>query len=164
MRRVLRPSPAELDRVFLLGFHAWGEGKTREEFLDECRASSKYAKGQWFVLADADGTFLSKLIVYPLEKTGVPRSLGLASIATPPEFQNCGYASELISEVLRSLSAEGTEHFLLFSDIAPAYYERFGFQVLTARFQTRAESVCMVRTPAFPRWSEDDAVVPPSYF
>lgn len=147
-----------------MGFHAWHEGQSEEAFLEECRASKKYRSGVWYVLVDSDQTFLSKLIVYPLDAIGMGNTKGLASIATPPFFQGRGYASTLIREVIRNLTDEGVEHLILFSDISPAYYEKFGFRPLPNRFQSRDGSVCMVRTDSYGQWDNDLKLVPPSYF
>lgn len=65
------PLPSELDEVFLMGFHAWHEGLSREVFLEQCRASKKYRTGTWYVLVGPNKNFLSKLIVYPLDDLNV---------------------------------------------------------------------------------------------
>ena len=53
------------------------------------------------------------------------RSGGLiASVVTPPEFRGKGYASEMLTAFFERFP---DEIFVLYSDIGPPFYERFGF-------------------------------------
>lgn len=128
----LRPAAAsELDAVYRMGFDVWGEGLGLDAYLAGCRASPKYAAGTWWVSADGDDVPLSSLLAHEIALPSGAPAVGLGSIATPPELRGRGHASRLISEFLRVREAtHGTEVFFLFSDIAPAFYERFGFAAL----------------------------------
>lgn len=62
-----RPAiPADMDRIYMMGFDAWGEGSNQDDYLSGCRSSPKYAQGKWFVL-EHDQELLSSLIVYSLD-------------------------------------------------------------------------------------------------
>jgi N-acetylglutamate synthase-like GNAT family acetyltransferase len=136
--------PDDMNSIFMMGFDQWSEGKDEGSYLAECRASRKYAEGQWRVLADR-GELLSSLITYRFSKT----TMGIGSIATPPSLRHRGHASRLVSGVVADLERE--EHartIFLFSDIAPSFYLRFGFTALPPEQQTSPKSVCMIRRSA----------------
>ena len=128
----IRPAAAsELDAVFLMGRDAWGEGRPLEAYLAVCRAAPKYAAGVWWVLAGEGGRLESSLLAHDIPLPSGAPAVGLGSIATPPELRGGGRASPRISEVIRRRAADAaTEVFFLYSDIAPVFYERFGFKAL----------------------------------
>jgi predicted N-acetyltransferase YhbS len=128
----IRPaSSSELEKIFLMGLDAWGEGRPLEAYLAACRAAPKYAGGVWWVLAGEGGLLESSLLAHEIPLPSGAPAVGLGSIATPPELRGKGLASRLIAEVIRRREADaGTAVFFLFSDIAPAFYARFGFVVL----------------------------------
>lgn len=124
-------SPSELDAVHRMGHDAWGEGRPIEAYLAACRAAPKYAAGAWWVAAREDGAVESSLLLHEIPLPDGPPAAGLGSIATPPELRGRGHASRLIAEVIRLREASsGTTVFFLFSDIAPAFYAKFGFVAL----------------------------------
>ncbi|MCR4294411.1 MAG: GNAT family N-acetyltransferase, partial [Elusimicrobia bacterium] len=116
---------------YRMGYDAWGEGHALDAYLASCRASPKYAAGTWWVLVGDEGVPLSSLHAHEIPLPSGPPAVGLGSIATPPELRGRGHASSLIAGFLRAREeSHGTEVFFLFSDIAPAFYERFGFAAL----------------------------------
>lgn len=152
---IVRPAvPADLDAVYLLGYDAWSGGASREEYLAACRSSEKYARGSWRAL-EADGVPVSALIVYALAD-GV---FGLGSIATEASRRRRGFAERLIGSVVAELESGGARAIFLHSDVAPAYYRKFGFVPLPDGAQRKTGSVCMIKS-AEP-WT---AFVVPDYF
>lgn len=144
----------------MMGFDAWSEGKSEKQYLGACQSSSKYRKGQWYVLAH-EKRLLSSLVLYQLPRNAV----GIGSIATPPEFRRRGYASQLISGIVSTLEASKTRRpIFLFADIAPEFYGRFGFVPLPIRYQTRPGSICMVHSANLEQLLKDPGFVLPSYF
>ena len=132
LKSLIRTAAAsDLDAIYRMGYDAWGDGRTLEDYLAACRASKKYAAGVWWVHPQDDGMLASALLTHEIPlPTGAP-AIGLGSIATAPDMRGQGHASRLIREVLsRHEHAAGTEVFFLFSDIAPKFYERFGFVAL----------------------------------
>ena len=55
------------------------------------------------------------------------RVLGLGAVFTAPAYRGRGAARELLTRVMETAEAEGYEFAALFSDIAPAFYERLDF-------------------------------------
>ncbi len=49
---IRKASDLELDQVYMMGFDTWSQGSSEEDYLNACRASSKYKKGTWFILVD----------------------------------------------------------------------------------------------------------------
>lgn len=128
-----------------MGFDAWGEGRGLDDYLAACRRSPKYARGAWWVHARANGRLTSALLAHEIALPTKEPAVGLGSIATTPKFRGRGYASRLIREVMRRHEEDaGTEVFFLFADIAPVFYERFGFAILQPG-PAKSESVLMVR-------------------
>ncbi|MDP3543748.1 MAG: GNAT family N-acetyltransferase [Elusimicrobiota bacterium] len=128
----IRPAAAsELEAVYRMGYDVWGERLGLDAYLAACRASPKYAAGAWWVSAGGDGVPLSSLLAHEILLPSGRPAVGLGSIATPPALRGRGHASSLIAGFLRAREeSHGTEVFFLFSDIAPAFYERFGFAAL----------------------------------
>ncbi len=127
--------------IFMMGFDVWGNGSATK-YLEECRSSSKYKSGQWFVLKAEDGTLVSSLIVY----TFGANEFGFGSIATPKELRKQGYASNLISRVLQQIKCNSPNAAVfLYSDIDPAFYERFDFRQVPRSAQRYETTTCMVQ-------------------
>lgn len=142
--------------VYMMGREVWGASETQEAYLQACSQSPKYARGVWFVL-EKDGVAVSSLIVYRF----APDVAGLGSIATRPEFRRQGLAAGLIDETLKMLDREGARRIYLYADIAPVYYERFGFSRLPSERQTHPGSVCMLRASSVDAGKD---APPPPYF
>ena len=150
----------DLNQIYMMGFDVWSGNATVEEYLNSCRDSKKYSQGRWMIL-EKDGALLSSLIIYDLNREWA----GIGSIATPKELRRQGFAAELISGVIKQLqSSSELSTVFLFSDINPAYYNRFGFEALEAKYQSNSDAVLMglsfTETPA---WVAED-FIPPTYF
>jgi N-acetylglutamate synthase-like GNAT family acetyltransferase len=149
-----------MDAVYLMGRDAWGKDQSREAYLAECRSSSKYKTGEWSLAEGEDARPLCSLIAYRFSA----ESAGIGSIATAPEERRKGHASRLIDAILKRLDQEGVRQVYLFSDIAPQFYDRFGFKPLPAQHQRRAGTVCMVRSRSMEKLLAEKTFEPPAYF
>lgn len=153
--RSRHPLPGEMDSVFLMGFDAWGGGLTEEIYLEFCRRSPKYATGEWLIL-ERSGAPAAGILVHRFSADVA----GLGSLATRPELRRQGLAACLVDQALALLDREGARKVYLYADIAPRYYERFGFKALPPWRQMRHGSTCMLRSNV-----ESDALdEPPPYF
>lgn len=131
----------EYDQIYRMGFDAWADGDSEEEYLTGCRNSPKYKKGTWFVLS-VQGQLVSSLIVYQFDELAI----GIGSIATPLDLRGKGYASKLISSVLDTFEHKNSETtFFLYSDINPEFYEKFGFHKVNSDAQRYKTTTCMIR-------------------
>ncbi len=131
----------ELEHIYMMGFDVWSDGTSQVEYLANCRTSSKYARGIWYVLTSDDQP-ISSLITYKLE----PNQVGIGSIATPISYRKRGYASELIKRVMDEFDATlDVPTYFLYTDISPTFYERFGFKALPLEFQKYESSTCMIK-------------------
>lgn len=156
---IRKPSPEEMETVYLMGFDAWGQGQRQEDYLKGCRLSAKYRSGSWRVLEDRDQFLASALLVHALSD-----GAGIGSIATEPVRRRRGSAAALIRGVLCELDRSGVERVYLHADIAPEYYERFGFRRLPDAFQSRPGSACMLRAPDPEAAISRPGFAPPPYF
>ena len=84
-----------------------------------------------WVLDRGDGVLVSTLVCHPLTLAldgRVIPAYGLGSVGTPVAERRKGYAAELCRAACEANEAAGRPVGLLFSDVAPAYYERLGFR------------------------------------
>lgn len=131
----------DLDSIYLMGYDVWSDGNTEAEYLNECRSSLKYKRGTWYVL-EQNSALLSSLIIYEFKAN----AFGIGSIATPERWRELGYASYLISNVIKLLGDQSLPaQVFLYSDINPEFYERFGFQKLPMVAQRYKTTTCMAR-------------------
>ena len=138
-----RARPEDMDRVYLMGYDAWGEGAAVEEYLRGCRGSTKYRSGRWFVLC-RDGTPVSSLLVHGFPSWGERVVRGIGSVATGPAHRRRGFGSRIVRSAVSALAGrERAGVILLYSDIDPAFYEALGFTRLPARFQGSPGSTLM---------------------
>lgn len=145
---IRRAKPAEFEIIHRMGFDTWGEGRSLETYLAACRAAPKYAAGEWWVNESDDGFVESSLLLHEIPLPEGPPAAGLGSIATVPAFRGRGHGSRLIAAVIRQReAAAGTKVFFLFSDIAPAFYAKFGFTVI-GPCPKKPASIIMARAEA----------------
>ena len=60
------------------------------------------------------------------------KALGLGAVFTPRNRRGHGYAGELLRQLMEQAAGEGFGLSLLFSEIAPSYYEHLGFRQIPA--------------------------------
>jgi len=120
----------ELDSVYLMGYDVWGEGLSHNDYLVECRNSSKYKLGCWYVLAVNDKPVAS-LVVYSGQFGLTEHCYGIGSVATDYEMRGKGYASYLVQSVTHKLlNEEKARAVFLHSDISTDFYVKLGYQCI----------------------------------
>jgi len=67
---------------------------------------------------------------------------GIGSVLTPSSYKHKGYATELLKNCIKQINNDSFT--FLYSEVNPAFYERFNFRVLPPNLQKDAESICMV--------------------
>ncbi len=123
-----------LEQILDQSYGLWGEGLTRADYARYNRVQLRMPWGvdnlRRLALVD-NGTLLSTLKRYEFTTRldgRAARVVGLGAVFTPPALRGRGYAAELIERVLRQAAGEGFQFGMLFSEISPAFYERFGFR------------------------------------
>ncbi|MEZ9409539.1 MULTISPECIES: GNAT family N-acetyltransferase [Vibrio] len=117
----------ELDTIYSIGFEAWSDGLSCEDFLSACKGSKKYQDGVWYVLIENE-QILSSLIVYQNLFSLKDDCFGIGSVATPKNLRGKGYASELINLVkIELFQNHNGKAIFLHSDINERFYRRLGF-------------------------------------
>ncbi len=97
-------------------------------------AHPRRASATWWLLEE-DGEAVTSLVIHPLVLSAggaVLPAYGIGAVATRPEARRRGHAERLCRHAIDAAEAEGRGVGLLYSAVAPAYYERMGFQVLPA--------------------------------
>ena len=157
--QILEGLPADADTLFLMGYDAWSEGLSKEEYLEASRTSTKYPQGTWYVLED-QGELLSSLIVYRQGFELPDRCWGIGSVATPPALRRQGYAGHLLKHVDKLATEADARGIYLFSGIDPAYYAKFGYEPVHVS-EPDPKAVCMARC-----YADRDALlqVVPAFF
>ena len=131
--QVVPPSGALIERVLDDTYELWHESLSRENYGRWWRAQLKTPWGSAHLdrVALVDGSnVLSSAKRYDLSfriDGRIRRVLGIGAVYTPPAFRRRGAAREMLTLMLDAAVAEGYEFAALFSEIAPAFYERLEF-------------------------------------
>ncbi|WP_371872585.1 GNAT family N-acetyltransferase [Gilvimarinus sp. DA14] len=121
-------APQSMDIIYSMGFDAWSEGQSLQDYLISCRKSRKYQSGSWYTLCVND-TPVSSLIVYTNQFGLSEHCYGIGSVVTAPTYRRRGYAAYLVSKITqRLLSQHKANAIYLHSDIAADYYHKLGFE------------------------------------
>jgi predicted N-acetyltransferase YhbS len=132
------PATGELlEQILDQTFPVWGEGLAREAYGKYNRAQASTPWGasnlRRFALVDDDGRILASAKRYDLEavldKERV-KTMGLGAVFTPEAHRGHGYGAELLRLMMDAAAGEGFGLALLFSEIAPSYYEHLGFRLI----------------------------------
>lgn len=111
----------------------WGDGLSRENYAKSWTAQLKTAWGRQHLdrVALVDGPHvLSSAKRYDLSiriDGRIRRVLGIGAVFTAEAHRGRGFGRELITRMLDTAVTEGQEFAMLFSEIAPAFYERLDF-------------------------------------
>ncbi len=127
---VIRPAD-EKDRLATLEntWRYWGEGKTRDEFVENRLNSPQFQRSQRFVGLVNDHVVVS-LAAYTCQfQSGgdVLDGIAIGSVYTCEEHRGHGYASQLLAHVDQHYADAGAKLSVLYSDIPPAFYERHNY-------------------------------------
>lgn len=126
----------------MMGYDAWSDGLSADNYLEQCLSSPKYSQGTWYVLEDGAG-LVSSLIVYRAGFELPAGCWGIGSVATPPEQRRKGYAASLIQYVVELAGKEEVRGIYLFSGIGPEYYAGLGFELVPVA-PNNLPGACMV--------------------
>jgi len=130
----------EIGQLLREGYEVWSKNRTFELY---CSANCKEdAYGTRYVIED-NGEIVSSLILLTLINIESKLVYGIGSVLTPPIFKYKGYATELLKKCIQQIDIDVSLVFL-YSEIDPAFYERFNFRVLPPYLQKDADSFCMV--------------------
>ena len=130
---VVPATGAVLERVLDDTFPLWSDGLSAEAYRKQWAAQLKTPWGAAHLdrVALVDGPHVissAKRYDLSLRLDGrIRRVLGIGAVFTAAAHRGRGGARELISRMIESAVAEGHEFALLFSEIAPAFYERLEF-------------------------------------
>ena len=122
-----------LEQVLNDTFPLWNDGLRRENYAKAWDAQLKTAWGRQHLdrVALVDGPHvLSSAKRYDLSLRidgRIRRVLGIGAVFTAAAHRGRGCARELLTRLLDTAVTEGQEFALLFSEIAPAFYERLDF-------------------------------------
>lgn len=122
---------AQSEEALRQNHEAWGGGEPPARYIAAEEALRQSAHG----IVTRAGLFQGGALVSSLERFSLVLSLrgearaavGFGSVYTPPSHRGSGLGTQLLRATLDHERAHGTELALLFSDIAPAFYERLGF-------------------------------------
>jgi GNAT superfamily N-acetyltransferase len=126
-----------LEQILDLTYPIWNEGLTRRAYGQWNAAQRRTPWGREHLnraaLVDDAGALLATAKCYRLRATLDGREasvLGIGAVFTPEDRRGRGHAGRLIELLVEKAAHEGASLAILFSEIAPAFYERLGFQRL----------------------------------
>lgn len=131
--QVVPATGAVLEQVLNDTFPLWNDGLSRENYAKQWAAQLKTPWGQAHLdrVALVDGPHVmasAKRYDLSLRIDGrIRRVLGIGAVFTAPAHRGRGCARELLTRLLDTAVTDGQEFALLFSEIAPAFYERLDF-------------------------------------
>jgi N-acetylglutamate synthase-like GNAT family acetyltransferase len=140
--RVRKAREEDLNAIYMMGFDVWGNEYTEPDYLTACGDSAKYKKGTWYIL-EKNALPISSLIVYVKQFSLPEKCAGIGSVATGQKYRKRGYGALLITNVLALLREQDIAAVYLFPDIAPHYYQQFGFELISGQ-QPYKDTQCMV--------------------
>jgi len=127
-------SSAEITTAFRNVHEFWGGDSQIDEFVKQRLASRHHQRATWYV-GCVDGTVACSLGAFPFElglADSIERAIFIGCVHTRPEDRGQGFVPQLFEFVENAEQQAGVKWSLLFSDIAPSYYERLGYQISTA--------------------------------
>jgi len=139
MAVVVPATGALLQQVLDETFPLWGEGLDRAGYgrYNAAQLATPWGASQLHRVALVEGSdWLATAKVYRLRGRFDGREVpvvGLGAVFTPSKRRRRGHAAELIGRVLAGAAADGCRLAVLFSEIAPSYYEQFGFRTVPLR-------------------------------
>jgi GNAT superfamily N-acetyltransferase len=131
--QVVPATGSVLEQVLDDTFSLWNDGLSREHYGKFWAAQLKTPWGQSHLdrVALIDGPHVmcsAKRYDLSLRLDGRNRrALGIGAVFTPPAHRGRGCARELLTRMLDTAVTEGQEFAMLFSEIAPAFYEQLDF-------------------------------------
>lgn len=131
--QVVPATGAILEQVLDDTFAVWHDGLSRERYGKQWAAQLKTPWGSAHLdrVALLDGPHVvssAKRYDLSLRLDGrIRRVLGIGAVFTAPGYRGRGSARELLSRLIETAMTEGQEFAMLFSEIAPAFYERLDF-------------------------------------
>ena len=130
---VVPATGAVLEQILTDTFPLWNDGLSREHYAKFWAAQLKTPWGQSHLdrVALVDGPHVlcsAKRYDLSLRLDGrIRRALGIGAVFTATAHRGRGFARELMARLLDTAVTEGQEFAILFSEIAPAFYERLDF-------------------------------------
>ena len=132
--------PEEINEILIEGYQVWSKNRTLEQYCIDNRKEDAY--GTRYVMEDNDEV-VSSLILLHFDNLFDKKVYGIGSVLTHRNHKSHGYATELLNNCIRLVHNDDSMIFL-YSEISPAFYERFQFRVLPDYLQKDSNSICMV--------------------
>jgi len=126
----IHAASAEEQAQAFRNFHdVWGKELGVEEHVRRRIASAKYKNAKWYVgclgrrVVTGCGCYSFKICI----DGKIEEACAFGEVHTLDEFRGRGFAPQLIAHVEDRQRAAGKSLSVLYSDIAPSYYERLGY-------------------------------------
>jgi predicted N-acetyltransferase YhbS len=160
--KLVRADGPVLEQILDVSFSLWGEGLTRRGYGQYNAAQLRTAWGERNLARLAlveNGRLLATAKRYDLAARIGSRTipvLGIGAVFTPPDLRGRGLARNLIDLMISEAAQDGIDAALLFSEIGPDYYARFGFTVVPIETVTLEVKADREGSPAVPVRTGDD--------
>jgi GNAT superfamily N-acetyltransferase len=117
-------------------YEIWSPGLDRQSYYHYIRRQMNHPWSRrnytFLIYRDGSGPVAScKLYRLQFSSRGkLYRFAGVGAVFTQPDCRGMGYAQKMINELIDRSRSDGADGMLLFTDIGPQFYERFGFRPL----------------------------------
>lgn len=129
--QVKKASLDEKTELFSMVHDVWPHHPDKKQHTKLRLESTQHLRADWYV-GRLEDELTCGLGVYRASVTFKGRTHKLAMIGavyTAKQHRRNAYAAKLLKEVMSTYKEEGYELFMLYSDIAPSYYEKLGFKL-----------------------------------
>lgn len=129
-------STAEIAEILRANYLEWASGLDKTKYYEWIwwQMRQPWAKRNYrYMGAFQSNHLVSSCKIYTLyfqSRGHVYKIAGVGAVFTPPTHRGCGYGSEMIDKAVDLCEKEDYDGMLLYSDIAPEFYGRSGFEEL----------------------------------
>ena len=142
MSQLVHPDGILIDQILDDTHELWSDGLSRHAYGRFWQAQLTTPWGasrltRW-ALVDA-GQVMASAKLYRFDAMLDGRAIqvaGIGAVFTPPAARRRGAAAELLTRLLERAARDGCDAALLFSEIGPDYYARFGFEKIPLEDRT----------------------------
>ncbi|MBX9694841.1 MAG: GNAT family N-acetyltransferase [Cyanobacteria bacterium] len=129
-----RAESYEVEQILRETFDIWSPGLTRDQYRQYIFSQMTHPWSrkhfEYLILQNPDGPPFSSLKYYRIFFMHAGKTynfIGLGAIYAAKRYRKQGYGRRIIELAIEKARSEGCDGILLFSDIDPKYYAKFGF-------------------------------------
>jgi GNAT superfamily N-acetyltransferase len=127
---------ADISNILRANYYEWSSGLDKSKYYEWIwwQMRQPWARRNYrYMAAFQSNHLVSSCKIYTIHfqsRGRVYKIAGVGAVFTQPQHRGCGYGSEMIDKVVELCEQRDYDGMLLYSDIAPEFYGRSGFEEL----------------------------------